>query len=190
MLIGRDLDLRDHFQAKTAAVLKSTSSWLDSFPVQVSCSADRNLRVMRTWVRPTSSSRDQEKQISRLRSAIQFPLIHEFFDAKQIAMVPISCRAPDVVAAAMIRMIWDISVAGFLNVKSGLPFMKPELVRIYCNKDLKPFIDVLESGHYASIRNGWLFNTELLLNRAKQSRYFGRRRFKFRQATDAIDSMF
>lgn len=96
-------------------------------------------------------------------------------------MIPLSCRAPDVVALGMIRIIWDISVAAFLNVSGPFKKVKPRLFTIYCDTDLQPFIDVLEFGHYAALRHGWLFNLELSCNRAKRSRYFGRRKFKYRR---------
>ena len=60
----------------------------------------------------------------------------------------------------------------------------PTLFTIYCDSDLQPFVDVLDSGHYASLSHGWLFNTEVQCDRAKRARYLGRRRFKFRRTRD------
>ena len=59
---------------------------------------------------------------------------------------------------------------------------RPGLFKIYCDTGLQPFIDVLESGHYASSNHGWLFNTEVRCNPAKRARYLDRRRFKFYRA--------
>lgn len=184
ILIGRDPDLKAHFERRTGNPFAALSSWLREFPVQLSRSNDHSLSILRTPIRPSGSSRHRQKQISRIHSALELPLVHTFCDAERIAMIPVSCRAPDVVASAMIRMIWDISVAAFLNVTSVFPAAKPKLFRIYCDKDLQPFIDVLDSGHYASLTHGWLFNTEVQCDRAKRARYLGRRKFKFHRTED------
>jgi hypothetical protein len=184
IVIGRDPELKAHFEQRTGNPFSGLSSWLQALPVQLSVASDRSLSILRTPIRPFGSSRHRQKQISRLQGALEMPLVHTFCNAKRIAMVPVSCRAPDVVASAMIRMIWNISVAAFLGAPSVFPTAKPALVTIYCNTDLQPFIDVLESGHYASLNHGWLFNTEVQCNRAKRARYFVRRRFKFERRGD------
>ena len=104
--------------------------------------------------------------------------------ATEIAMVPFSCRAPDVVATGMVRIIWDISVAAFLNVSGPMKRIKPTLFTIYCHSDLQPFLDVLDRGEYPSIDHGWLFNTEVQCNPAKRARFLARRGFKYRRTTD------
>jgi len=181
IVIGRDPDLKAHFERRTGSPFTSLSSWLGGFPVQISQKSDRSLSVLRTPIRPSESSRHRQRQISRLRTALELPIVYAFCDAKQIAMVPVSCRAPEVVATAMIGMIWDISVAAFLNVNSVLTSAKPTRFTIYCSTDLQPFVDVLDSGHYASLNHGWLFNTEVQCDPAKRARYLARRRFKFRR---------
>jgi hypothetical protein len=184
IVMGRDPDLKAHFERRTGNPFTELSSWLRDFPVQLSRASDGGLTILRTHVRPSGSSRHRHKQISRLQTAIEIPLAHTLCDAKQIAMIPLSCRAHNVVASAMIRIIWDISVAAFLNVTGPLSNAKPSRFTIYCNSDLQPLIDVLESGHYASLNHGWLFNTEVQCDRAKRARYFARRRFKYRRTSD------
>lgn len=184
VVIGRDPKLQKHFEERTGRRFNALSSWLRDFPVQLTHSNDGALSVLRTAIRPSGSSRQRHKQISRLQSALEMPIAHTFSTAKHIAMVPVSCRAPEVVAHAMVRIVWDISVAAFLNVHSVFPIARPERFRIYCDTDLQPFIDVLESGHYASLNHGWLFNTEVQCNRAKRARYLSRRRFRFYRAKD------
>ncbi len=46
----------------------------------------------------------------------------------------------------MIRIIWDIAVAAFLDVNGPLKTVKPAVITIYCQTDIKPFVDVLEHG--------------------------------------------
>ena len=180
VLIGRDPNLSTHYERKNGCSFKPCSSWLSSFPVQQCSNSD--LSVLRTKIRPSESSRNRQKQITRLRTAIEIPLVHAFHEAKEVALVPISCRAENVVATAMIRMLWDISVAAFLNTGPSMPTLKPSQFSIYCTTSLQPFVDVLESGHYASINHGWLFNTAVQCDRSKRARYLKRRRFKFFRA--------
>jgi hypothetical protein len=186
VVIGRDPDLKSHYASLTGATFNEGSMWLGAFPVEFAQTNNQSLNVLRTWFRPSESSHRRFKEIARLQSAIEYPLVQNMrkCNGTQIAMVPISCRAPLVVATGMIRMIWDISVAAFLHISGPLKCTKPTLFTIYCNSDLQPFFDVLDSGYYASLRNGWLFNTEISCNRAKRARYLARRKFKYHRATD------
>lgn len=185
VVIGRDPKLRKHFEEQTGRRFNTLSSWLRDFPVQLTRSNNGSLSVLRTTIRPCGSSRQRHKQICKLQSALEIPIAHTFSAATHIAMVPVSCRAPEIVAHAMIRIVWDISVAAFLDVHTVFPIARPELFRIYCDTGLQPFIDVLESGHYASFNHGWLFNTEVQCDRAKRARYLGHRRFKFYRTKDS-----
>ena len=113
IVIGRDPGLKTHYEQRTGNPFTELSSWLREFPVELSSANDRSLSVFRTSFRPSDSSRGRPKQINRLQSAIEYPLAETIskYNAQQIAMIPISCRAPEVVATGMIRIIWDISVA-------------------------------------------------------------------------------
>lgn len=183
VVIGRDPNLRNHFEQVTQSGFQSLPSWFRDFPVQVSQGNGRT--VLRTWVRPTSSSRNQERQIRRLRSAIQWPLAFTRSDIEHVALAPVSCRSPRVVAQAMVRMIWDISVAGFLGASLPYPLIKPTRFSIYSTSSLQPIIDVLEKGHYPSLRNDWLFNTAVGIDRSKLATYLQHRKFRFFQTTES-----
>lgn len=186
VVIGRDPALRAHYEKRTGTEFRELASWLRVFPVEIAQANDQSLTVLRTSFRPSSRSRHRLKQIDRLQSAIEYPLAQNIrkCHAREIALVPISCRAPGVVASGMIRILWDISVAAFLDVSGPFQRTKPRLFTIYCDCDLQPFIDVLDSGHYPSLRHGWLFNTEVGCNRAKRARYLARRKFKYRRVRD------
>ncbi len=140
VVIGRDPILKAHYEQRTRSKFAALSSWLHYFPVQISRASDHNLTVFRTSFRPSSSTRRRPKEINRLQSAIEYPLAETISkcNATQIAMIPISCRAPEVVAAGMIRMIWDISVAAFLHVSGPLKRTQPAL-----NRHSLPFIATL-----------------------------------------------
>ena len=184
VVIGRDQSLRCHYEELTGKPFSKMTGVMEGLPVQTSRAEDRRLHVLATSYRPRDSARRQARQIYDLQSVIEYPLTQmlSWCDATEVAMVPISCRAPTVVATGMIRVIWDISVAAFLDVEGPMKSTKPTVFTIYCNSDLKPFIDVLDNGHYASMSNGWLFSTELQCSRAKLARYLARRKFKYRRA--------
>jgi len=187
IVIGRDPALRTHYEQLTGKPFTKFSAWwMQNFPVQVSRADDRSLNVFATTFRPSHSSRRRRQQIDRLQTAVEYPLARmlSLCDATEVAMVPISCRAPEVVATGMVRIIWDISVAAFLNVSGPFKRTKPTLFTIYCDDDIQPFVDVLDRGHYPSLNHGWLFNTEVQCNRAKRARYLARRKFKYRRAVD------
>jgi len=186
IVVGRDETLRGHYQQLTGKPFAKLTGWMQAFPVQAIRAADRSVNVLATTYRPSDTTRRQSRQVRDLQSALEYPLAHmlSLCDATEVAMVPISCRAPLVVATGMIRIIWDISVAAFLDVQGPLKSTKPTVFTIYCNTDVTPFVDVLDKGHYPSITNGWLFNTEVQCNRAKRARYLTRRKFKYRRATD------
>ena len=188
VVIGRDANLREHYQQLTGQPFAGLSGSLAESQVQVSRATDRGLNVLATTFRPSASSRRRAQQIDKLQAAIEYPLAHmlSLCDATEVALAPISCRAPDVVANGMIRMIWDISVAAFLNVSGPCKSNKPIAFTIYCQDDLQPFVDVLARGHYASMKHGWLFNTEVQCNRAKRARYLASRRFKYRCTGDNV----
>ncbi len=115
VVIGRDPLLKDHFEARTGNAFRSDLSWLRDTPLELSRSNDRSLSAIRILYRPRSRPRGLEQQVERLRSEVEYPLAHAiaWCDANCIAMCPISCRRPEVVATATVRMIWDISVAAF-----------------------------------------------------------------------------
>lgn len=186
IVVGRDETLRSHYQQLTGKPFSTLTGWMQSFPVQTSRAEDRQLNVLATSYRPSDSTRRPSQQVRNLQSAIEYPIAHmlSLCDATEVAMVPISCRAPTVVATGMIRIIWDISVAAFLHVQGPLKSTKPTVFTIYCNTDVTPFADVLDNGHYPSLNNGWLFNTEVQCNRAKRSRYLTRRKFRYRRVAD------
>lgn len=187
VVVGRDPVLRNHYQQLTGKPFaKLPAWWMQEFPVQVSRAPDRRLNVFATTFRPSDSTRRRMHQVHRLQSAVEYPLARmlSLCNATEVAMVPISCRAPEVVATGMVRIIWDISVAAFLNVSGPLGRTKPTRFTIYCLADLQPFIDVLERAHYPSMNHGWLFNTEVQCNRGKRTRYLVRRKFKYRRAKD------
>jgi hypothetical protein len=187
VVIGRDPVLREHYQQLTAKPFAKLSAWwMQEFPVQVSRADDRGLNVLATTFRPSDSSRRRPQQINRLQSAVEYPLARmlSLCNAHEVAMAPISCRAPDVVATGMVRIIWDISVAAFLNVSGPFKSTKPTRFTIYCLGDLQPFVDVLDRGHYPCMNHGWLFNTEVQCDRAKRARYLTRRKLKYRRAKE------
>ena len=189
VVIGREPKLKEHYERRTGTSFRELRSYLQCFPVEVAQSSNRQLTVLRTTFRPSESSRREPKQVDNLQSAVEYPLAQQIrkCNAKQIAMVPLSCRAPRVVALGMVRMIWDISVAAFLDVSGPFKSVKPTLFTIYCDTSLQPFIDVLESGHYPGLRHGWLFNLEVGCHRAKRTRYFARRKFKYRRVESNND---
>lgn len=184
IVIGRNPALKAHFEQRTKASFKALTSWLSEYPVELSRTFDSSFMVLRTSLRPSSSSRQRQKQVAKLHQAIELPLVRTFRHAQRIAMVPLSCRNPAVVATAMVRMMWDISVAAFLNADQMLVAAKPTLFTIYCDRDPQPFIEVLDSGHYASLKHGTLFSMEVQCNPVKRARYLKRRRFKFRRVSD------
>ncbi len=178
ILIGRNPELKAHFEKRVGCRFKPPSSWLSHFPVQ-QASNDESLSVLRTTIRPKGSTSQRHRQIRRLREGVQLPVLHSMPGAQEIAMTPISCRRHDVVATAMVQMMWDISIASFLNIKFWTETAKPEKFKIYCTASLQPFVDVLETGHYASVNHGWLFNTAIQCDPRKRLRYLKRNRFKF-----------
>lgn len=182
VIIGRDPSLKTYFESQTGNAFRSDLSWIRDVPLELSRSQDRSLSVVRSLYRPRNRPRDLQQQVERIRSAIEFPLARTiaWCDATRIAMAPISCRQPDVVATAMIRMIWDISVAAFLNVSGPLKTVKPTLFRIYCIDDLQPFINAFGTRQDCRLDYGWLFNTEVSCNRAKRKRFGDRSGFRFR----------
>ncbi len=187
VVIGRDPLLRSHYQQLTGHPFRKLPAWwMQDCPVDVARAEDRSLHVFATTFRPSDSARRVPQQVKRLQSAIEYPLARmmALCDAQEVAMTPISCRAPDVVAAGMVRIIWDISVAAFLDVSGPFKETKPTRFTIYSTTDLQPFIDVLDRGHYASMSHSLLFNTEVRFNQAKRTRYFARRKFKYRRAAD------
>jgi hypothetical protein len=183
VVIGREPRLKSHYERRTGSSFKGIKAWGGVFPVEFAQASDRSLAVFRTPIRPSGSSRRRIKEIDRLQSSLEYPLAQKILacHATEIAMVPISCRAPKVVASGMVRIVWDISVAAFLHVSGPFKHIKPTRFTIYCDGNLQPFIDVLDSGHYASLRHGWLFNTAVGCDRAKRARYFARRKFKYRR---------
>lgn len=187
VVIGRDRELREHFVKMTGRPFVRLPGSLSQFPIQVSRARDRSLNVLATDFRPSASKRRRAQQIDRLQSALEYPLAHmlSLCDATEVAMVPISCRNADVVATGMVRMIWDMSVAAFLNTSGPLQGKGPIAFAIYCIRDLQPFVDVLNHGHYASMNHGWLFNTEVQCDLAKRTRYLRRRGFKYRRVVDS-----
>lgn len=183
VVLGRDETLRHHYQQLTGRPFSKLTGWMQAFPVQASLADNRGLSILATSFRPAGSRRHQSRQVRDLQSAVEVPLAHMLStcNATEVAMVPLSCRAPAVVATAMIQMIWDISVAAFLDAPCPLKAAKPTIFTIYSNTGVTPFADVLEHGHYPSTTNGWLFNTEIQFNRAKRSRYLARRKFRYRR---------
>ena len=191
VVIGRDPTLREHYCRLTGKPFARLSAWwMQECPVQVSRASDGSLNVFATTFRPSESSQRRSRQIRRLQSAIENPLARflGLCKATEVALAPISCRAPEVVASGMVRIIWDMSVAAFLHVPGPFKDTKPTRFTIYCQADLQPFIDVLDRGDYASLDNGWQFNTEVQCHRAKRARYLARREFKYRVAGDGYRS--
>ncbi len=182
-VIGRDPSLKTHFESQTCNTFRSDLSWIRDTPLELSQSQDRSLSVVRSLYRPSNRPRDTQRQVERLRTRVEYPLAHAIAscDATRIAMAPISCRRPDVVATAMVRMIWDISVAAFLNVSGPFKRCKPTIFKIYCIKDIQPFVDALGTRQDCNLSYGWLFNMEVSCNRAKRKRFTDRSGFRFRR---------
>ncbi|MBA3312813.1 MAG: hypothetical protein H0T47_05900 [Planctomycetaceae bacterium] len=181
-VIGRDPFLKTHFEARTGNAFRSNLSWIRGTPLELSRSNDRSLSAVRIQYRPRNRPRGFEEQVERLRSEVEYPLAHAiaWCDANRIAMCPISCRRPEVVATAMVRMIWDFSVAAFLNVTGPFRTVKPTLFRIYCIDGIHPLVDALGSRQDCGFDHGWLFSMEICCNRAKRKRFTDRCGFRFR----------
>lgn len=182
VIIGRDASLKNHFESKTENEFRSDLSWLRHTQVEYSRSADRAFAALRVLRRPRSRPQGFEEQVERLRAEVQWPLAHaiSWSDAERIAMSPISCRKPEIVAHAMVRMIWCISVAAFLNTKGPLGNVKPKHFRIFSIDGIQPFVDALGSRQVCNIDNGWLFNLDLACSKAKRKRFIDRAGFPFR----------
>ncbi len=182
VVIGRDPLLKAHFEARTGNAFHSDLSWLRGTRLELSRSSGRSLSAVRIRYRPRNRPRGFEQQVERLRSEVEYPLAHAiaWCDANRIAMCPISCRRPEVVATAMVRMIWDISVAAFLNVKGPFRTVKPTEFKIYCIAGIQPLMDALGSRQDCSIDHGWLFSMDVSCNRAKRKRFTDRCGFRFR----------
>ncbi len=189
VVIGRDPLLQAHFEAKTGNTFRSDLSWLRDTQLELSQSNDRLLSVVRIRYRPRNRPREFEQQVDRLRSEVEYPLAHAiaWCDANSIAMCPISCRRPEVVATAMVRMIWDISVAAFLNVDGPFRTVKPTKFRIYCLDSIQPFVDALGSRQDCHTDQGWLFSMGILCNQAKRKRFTDRSGFRFRHLKSSIN---
>lgn len=185
VVIGRDPRLKNLFEEKTGRPF-STMSWLHGAPATLSRANNRSLAVLRITNGPTGTTRHRLREIRRFQSAVEFPIAKaiSWCDATEIAMVPISCRRPDVVAVCMIRIIWDISVAAFLHAYGPMKHTKPVLFRIYCHSGVEPFVEALQGREYADLDHGFLFIGELQCNRAKRARFVARRQFRFRPIID------
>ncbi len=98
VVVGRDLTLREYYRRLTGNPFSCLSGVMREFPVLISQADDRSLTVLATSYRPSSSSRRQSQQIRNIQSAIEYPLAHflSLRNASEIAMVPVSCRAPTV----------------------------------------------------------------------------------------------
>ncbi len=185
VVIGRDPLLKKHFEARTGSAFRSDLSWLRGTPLEFSRSNDRSLSAVRIRYRPRSRPRGLEQQVDRLRSELEYPLASAiaWCEANCIAMCPLSCRQPEVVATAMVRMIWDISVAAFLNVQGPFRKVKPIQFKIYCIAGIEPLMDALGARQDCSLDHGWLFSMDVSCNRAKKKRFTDRCGFRFRHLT-------
>lgn len=181
-VIGRNPFLKTHFEARTGNAFRSSLSWIRETPLKLSRSNDRSISAVRIRDKSRNRPRTFEGQVDRLRSVVEYPLAQAiaWCDANRIAMCPISWRRPEVVATAMVRMIWDISVAAFLNVSGPFSTVKPSLFIVYCIDGIQPLVDALGSRQDCGFDQGWLFNLELSCNQAKRKRFTDRCGFQFR----------
>jgi hypothetical protein len=186
LVIGRDPALKRHYEERLGRSF-TTPAWLRPFRAEFAEAHDRSIAVLRIPFRPRGSSRRRPQEIDRMQAALEHPLALAISrtNATSIALVPLSCRRPDVVAAGMVRTIWDISVAAFLDVPGPLGEAKPGVFAIFAWASLDPFVIELTRGHYPCLKNGWLFNTAVQCDRSKRARYLRRRRFRFHQLDDS-----
>lgn len=177
VVIGRNSTLKTHYEERTASKFEPLDNFFIDPHIQI-CRHEK-LSVIRNTHRPKFAPKNPQKEAQELQLAVGIPMALEFAKAKRVAMVPLSFRQPKIVAKAMVRMIWDISVASFLNVDRSFEFMKPYQFTIYCDAPLDPLIDELENGHYASLKHGWHFYSDVYNDSRIRHRYFNNDRFKF-----------
>ncbi len=177
VVIGRNAELKSHYEQLTCSKFETLNSLLIDPKVQI-CRSEK-LSVIRTTHRPKYTLKQPLTQARELQFAVQTPIALEFSNAKTVAMTPISFRQPGIVSRAMIRMIWDISVASFFKVKRSYEFIKPRQFTIFCDGPLDPFVDELENGHYASLKHALLLRPDVHCSPGVRKRYFANNRFKF-----------
>jgi len=139
--------------------------------------------VLRVPYRPSGSSRRVQFEARQIQSqlSLALPTTLAQCSVNRIAMIPVSCRNKAAVFAGMTRIIWDLSIAAFLNTHPPLQNRIPNSVDIYCKSNADGFADYIENGHYASVNHGWHFNTAISCDRAKRARYLRRGRFRFKR---------
>lgn len=179
-VVGRDSDLRRHYSSSFPNAA-TDDRIIDGFPVELVESNDRMRAALFSNIRPRGSTRHRVREINRIHASLVLPLCFAItrYSADIIDIAPLSCRRPDTTAYATIRMLWDISVASFLDVDSMFLNYTPKLFRLFVRDSLDPYISVLNDSHYTSLNHGYLFNTEVQCNRGKRERYLRRNRFRF-----------
>lgn len=191
VFLGRDPELRAHFTQRTGRpfATPAESGWLRHFPVETSYADDGSLSVMATSHRPRGSARRRKGAAYALQAAVAFPLVELLRQsgAATVALVPLSCRQPELVAENMIATLWSISVATFLNLAPA-SIRPPERFTIYSRDTVEPFVDALERRAYLSHHVALLTSAGLTCNRAKRTRFEARQGFPFRRVPGADET--